>query len=100
MRAIHIEDVHLLARFAAQHDRNACYDILIYAHAADKYRKRFRRAHPKYGTGSISSLLFHKFAPIHGHTWISNPDTLAAFMHAIDVIRLFKSEIQSQRELT
>lgn len=68
MRAIHIEDVHMLARFAAQHDRNACYDILIYAHAADKYRKRFRRAHPKYGTGSISSLLFHKFAPIHGHT--------------------------------
>jgi hypothetical protein len=46
MRAIHIDDVHILARFAAQNDASACYDVLTQAHIADKYRKKFFRAHP------------------------------------------------------
>lgn len=41
MRAIHIDDVHMLARFAALNDRMACYDVLVRAHVADKYRKKF-----------------------------------------------------------
>ena len=28
MRAIHIDDVHMLARFAAQNDDAACFDVL------------------------------------------------------------------------
>jgi hypothetical protein len=36
MRAIHIDDVHMLARFAAQNDEAACFDVLKQAHIADK----------------------------------------------------------------
>ena len=39
MRAIHIDDVRMLARFAAQNDEAACFDALTQAHIADKYRK-------------------------------------------------------------
>ena len=28
MRAIHIDDVHMLARFAARNDESACFDVL------------------------------------------------------------------------
>ena len=41
MRAIHIDDVHMLARFAAQNEEAACFDVLTQAHIADKYRKNF-----------------------------------------------------------
>ena len=41
MRAMHIDDVHMLARFAARNDEAACFDILTQAHCADKYRKKF-----------------------------------------------------------
>ena len=41
MRAIHIDDVHMLARFAAKTDEAACYDVLTQAHIADTYRKNF-----------------------------------------------------------
>ena len=93
MRAIHIDDVHTLARFAAQNDASACYDVLTQAHIADKYRKKFLRAHPRFGVGSISSTLFHTSAPLVGLTWISEPETLAAFERALGVIAQFKSEL-------
>ena len=93
MRAIHIDDVHMLARFAAKTDEAACYDVLTQAHIADKYRKKFLRAHPSYGAGSISSTLFHTSAPLGGLTWISEPETLAAFERALGVIARFKSEL-------
>jgi hypothetical protein len=93
MRAIHIDDVHMLARFAAQNDEAACLDVLSQAHIADKYRKKFLRAHPRYGMGSISSTLFHISAHLAGLTWISEPETLAAFERALGVIARFKSEL-------
>ena len=40
MRAMHIDDVHMLARFAAQNDEAACLDVLSQAHSVDKYRKK------------------------------------------------------------
>ena len=49
MRAIHIDDVHMLARFAAQNDEEACFDVLKQAHIADKYRKKFLRPIPDLG---------------------------------------------------
>ena len=93
MRAIHIYDVYMLARFAAQNDEAACFDVLTHAHIADKYRKKFLRAHPKFGTGSISSTLFHISAPLAGLTWICEPETLAAFERALGVIARFKSDL-------
>ena len=93
MRAIHIDDVHMLARFAAHNDVAACYDVLTQAHIADKYRKKFLRAHPRYGVGSISSTLLHTSAPLAGLTWISELETLAAFERALGVIAQFKSEL-------
>ena len=60
MRAIHIDDLHMLARFAAQNDVAACFDVLTQAYIADKYRKKFLRVHPRYGVGSISSALYHR----------------------------------------
>jgi len=94
MRAMHIDDVHMLARFAARNDEAACFDILTQAHCADKYRKNFFRAHPRFGMGSISSTLFHTSAPLAGLTWISEPETLAAFERALGVIVRIKSELQ------
>ena len=93
MRAIHIDDVHMLARFAAQNDDAACFDVLTQAHIADKYRKKFLRTHPRFGMGSISSTLCHMSAPLAGLTWISEPETLAAFERALGVIARFKSEL-------
>ena len=92
MRAIHIDNVHMLACFAAHNDVAACYDFLTRAHIADKYRKKFLRAHPRYGVGSISSTLFHTSAPLAGLTWISEPETLAVFERVLGVIAQFKSE--------
>ena len=51
MRAIHIDDVHMLARYAAQNDEAACFDVLTQAHIADKYRKKFLRTHPNFWDG-------------------------------------------------
>ena len=93
MRAIHIDDVHMLARFAAHHDEAACFDVLIQVHIADKYRKKFLRAHPRFGMGSISSTFCHTSAPLAGLTWISAPETLAALERALGVIAQFKSEL-------
>ena len=92
MRAIHRDDVHMLACFAAQNDASACFDVLTQAHSADKYRKKFLRTHPRFGMGSISSTLFHISAPLAGLTWISEPETLAAFERALGVIVRLKSE--------
>ena len=93
MRAIHTDDVHMLARFAAQNDEAARLDVLSQAHIADKYREKFLRAHPRYGMGSISSTLFHISAHLAGLTWISEPETLAAFERALGVIARFISEL-------
>ena len=93
MKAIHIDDVHMLARFAAQNYEEACFDVPKQAHIADKYRKKFLRAHPRFGMGSISSTLCHMSEPLAGLTWISEPETLAAFERALGVIARFKSEL-------
>ena len=93
MRAILIDDAHMLARFVARNDESACFDVLTQAHSADKYRKKFLRIHPRFGMGSISSTLFHISAPLAGLTWISEPETLAAFERALGVIARFKSEL-------
>jgi hypothetical protein len=93
MRAIHIDDVHLLARFAALNDRMACYDVLVRADVADKYRKKFDWAHPKFGMGSISSTLFHMAEPLTGLTWLNAPETLTSFERTIGVIAELKSDL-------
>ena len=64
MRAIHIDDVHMLARFAAQNDVAACYDILTQAHIADKYRKNFFAPTPDMGW-----VRFHRPCFIRLHPW-------------------------------
>jgi hypothetical protein len=43
--------------------------------------------------GSISLTLFHMSAPLAGLTWISEPETMAAFENALGVIARFKSEL-------
>ena len=93
MRAIHIDNVHMLARFAAQNDEAACFEVLTQAHIADKYRKKFLLTHPNFGIGSISSTLCHMSAPLAGLTWISEPETLAAFDRALGGIAQFISEL-------
>ena len=93
MRAIHRDDVHMLACFAAQNDASACFDVLTQAHIANKYRKKFLRAHPRYGVDSISSTLSPMSAPLAWLTWISEPETLATFEHALGVIAQFKSKL-------
>ena len=81
----------MLARFAALSDRMACYDVLVRAHVADKYRKKFDRAHPKFGMGSISSTLFRMYEPLTGLTWLNVPETLTSSERATGVIAEFKS---------
>ena len=64
MRAIHIQDVHMLARFAAQNDEAACLDVLTQAHDADKYRKNFCAPIPDTGW-----VLFYRPCFIRRHPW-------------------------------
>lgn len=94
MRAIHIDDVHMLARFAVCHGETDCYDILVRAHAADKYLKKFRKSHPKFGIGSISSTLCHMSMTLTGLTWMNEPETLDAFERAFAIIARFKSDLR------
>ena len=79
MRAIHIDDVHMLARFAAQNDEAACFDVLTQAHIADKSRKKIPSGPSQIWNGFDFLNLFHTSAPLAGLTWISEPETLAAF---------------------
>lgn len=64
MRAIHIDDMHMLARFAALNDEAACLDVLSQAHSADKYRKNFCAPIPDTGW-----VLFHRPGFICRRPW-------------------------------
>jgi len=59
MRALLHVDVVTLARVLLRVEcverTKLCNDIFDRAHAADKYRKRFRKHHVHYGTGSVAS---------------------------------------------
>lgn len=58
MRAVLPQDLDIAARALARvapADRAACMErILSQAHAADKYRKATRRAHPLWGPGTLA----------------------------------------------
>jgi hypothetical protein len=64
MRAMHIDDAHMLARFAARNDEAACFDILTQAHCADKYRKNFFGPIPDLGW-----VRFLRPCVIRWHPW-------------------------------
>ena len=91
--AINFVGMNARIPLAERNDEAACFDVLTQAHIADKYLKKFQRTHPRFGVGSISSTLFHTSAPLAGLTWISEPETLAAFERALGVIARFKSEL-------
>ena len=91
--AINFVGVNARIPLAERNDEAACFDVLTQAHIADKYLKKFQRTHPRFGVGSIYSTLFHTSAPLAGLTWISEPETLAAFERALGVIARFKSEL-------
>ena len=69
------------------------WHVLVRAHVADKYRKKFDQAHSKFGTGSISSMLFHMAEPPAAFTWLNAPETLTSFERTIGVIVQFKSDL-------
>ena len=59
MRAVRHSDVAALARVIAVYRKKAAPpqigQVMDLAHAADKYRKRYRRDHPIWGNGSVFS---------------------------------------------
>lgn len=62
MRPVHLSDLHFAALALAQippDQRTAAIDrALRHADIADRYRKRLRRGHPTYGTGTLTSAIW------------------------------------------
>jgi hypothetical protein len=59
MRSIGLADIEVAARVLmcvpSAQQANVIRQLLSDAHVADKYRKRLRRMHPQFGTGSLMS---------------------------------------------
>lgn len=61
MRPVHLSDLHTAALILRDHppDRRAALmtQALEAADTADRYRKKLRRGHPDFGTGTLSSAM-------------------------------------------
>ena len=61
MRPVHLSDLHYAACTLQTHPAETqtavLQSALAKADTADRYRKRLRRAHPAYGTGTLTSAL-------------------------------------------
>lgn len=86
MRAIRHSDVAALARVIAVYRNTAVQPrighVMDLAHAADKYRKRYRRGHPKWGNGSLFSYAM-------GHE--QHPAQCSDRIAALRIIRLWRA---------
>lgn len=60
MRRVHLSDLNLAARVLmpvpVYQRSDAIKRLITYAHAADKFRKRMGRVHPKWGAGRLSDV--------------------------------------------
>ena len=67
MRPIHLTDLDQVVRSVIDletHDRHCKLDEIIRrADIADRYRKRFKRPHPIFGTGRLGSAIDRPFGP-------------------------------------
>lgn len=58
MRAIYLSDLHVAAcalrKVSATARPAAMATAVAQAEAADQYRKRFRKAHPRFGSGTLA----------------------------------------------
>jgi hypothetical protein len=67
MRAVHLSDMHFAALALKQQPPNDQAELfqtaLCHADIADKYRKKLRRAHPEFGTGTLTSAMADR-APV------------------------------------
>jgi hypothetical protein len=72
MRPVHLADLHFAAMALCDYpeaDRSCVMDRALWqADIADRYRKRLRRAHPAYGTGTLSSAIWDGRAVSQMHT--------------------------------
>jgi len=69
MRALHLSDLHVAAcalrGLAPDQQAAQMQEALERADIADRYRKRLRRAHPLYGSGTLSGTFGPVKVPDH-----------------------------------
>lgn len=94
MRPVHLSDLHFAA-CAVQHlprkmQITRLQTALDHADTADRYRKRLRRAHPVYGTGTLTSAL--------GDIGASTTCTHPAYLEAMAVVARLLSDRAAGRK--
>lgn len=61
MRPVHLSDLHMAALILRNHPQDQrvalITQVLEAADTADRYRKKLRRGHPDFGTGTLSSAI-------------------------------------------
>ena len=66
------------------------FAIFTKSDAADAYRKRFRRAHPLWGNGSLMSVVVVRDLP--GEPFFGDPVYCRAFVDVLEALILWKCE--------
>ena len=72
--------------------RAAVLRILHCAHAADLFRKKFRRNHPLWGTGSLGSVVL-RIGPPSPEPFLSDRQYLEAMFAVIDALLEWRQRI-------
>lgn len=94
MRPVLEGDLTLLARAAvlwpAEQRVMRLERVFMQAHAADLYRKRFGRAHPRWGNGSVMARVL---SLPRGRALAGAPDQLAALEDACRALRHWRRRI-------
>lgn len=89
MRPILLSDIESATQHVItlpEHERKqAVLNALWKAEAADRFRKRFRSAHPKWGRGSLSDLFQGESADVRGPIW-DQPEEVSAIASVLAAI--------------
>lgn len=89
MRTITHGDVTAAARavrgLPQNHQRRAILSLLVKADAADRFRKRFGRAHPAWGNGSLMAAALGADSG-WDEPFLSDPDYLEAMAAVLDAV--------------
>lgn len=81
MRPILLNDIEMVAQhiehLPERERKQAVLDALWKAEAADRYRKKFRCAHPQWGSGCLCDVFNGKRRPESGPIWDQRDKAIA-----------------------
>ncbi|WP_058315864.1 DUF7742 family protein [Cognatishimia activa] len=102
MRRVLPGDIFALAHVLTREPRcywgGTCARIFAEAHSADKFRKRFSKAHKAFGNGSVMGRVGCLPAPLRCSAAFDDPEFCCALSHALDALarwRRFQSGSQA-----